>query len=518
MIVLVVGCLLALLHESAALSFAAKIAEKNLDCQLQPTKDEATRVLSGALFGFAQLPNVIGWFASEFVVTDRTTVTIKPITDKRYPYLIVGGISTEPINRRLAVARDHGMDVMDFVSKKLLADMTFPTCVGSLSELQFDAASGNLYGLAFSTLAADGVSCTGKERELLIQVDYIANKLRIVAEPDACSINVGVSTFDYVKRHFYFQGNDCAQQSSNGGGTSGNSSFGLGAPHLYRVDVSDDAKSALGQAPVTRLPVPDVSVALIKWSQTAAAAQGTFFVMAQVNAPGFEFSLATLDPETGKVTKLSDKAHRAAALILNAPSTVDGPNNVLLIQNVEQTFDVLSLTTGEKLDTVTVAFNAADATGTDATLPTATGTIGVGTTTAAPSATSGADVNATTTGAGSTTPSFYTTTVAAPANNATPPAGGTTVAGASTAPIGGLATVGSIQLAPNCICCSRREELARPDDRAIMKKRNIAPLNEDLVKACDAAATPQATSAASSVTFIDIASMCMLILTIVLMN
>jgi hypothetical protein len=55
---------------------------------------------------------------SSLTLATAPRCSIKPITDKRYPYLIVGGISTEPINRRLAVARDHGMDVIDIVSKK----------------------------------------------------------------------------------------------------------------------------------------------------------------------------------------------------------------------------------------------------------------------------------------------------------------------------------------------------------------------------------------------------------------
>jgi hypothetical protein len=472
-------CILATLaHESIALSFAAKIAEKNLACELQSTTAESSQLLSGALFGFAQLPNVIGWFASEFLESDtgdRVSLLIKPISDKRYPYLIVGGISTEPINRRLAVARDRGMDVIDIVSKKTLAEIEFPACLGSLSELQFDAASGNLYGLAFSTLAADGVSCTGQERELLIQVDYIANKLVIVAEPDSCSIQVGASTFDYANRHYYFIGHDCS------GGK-----MGIGVQHLYRIDVSgDDGKTA--DNIVAKLPVPTESVALIKWSQTAQSSGGTFFVMAQVNAPSFDFSLAKLDPATGKVSQLSDKAHRVSSLILNAAATVDGPNNIMLIQNVEGSFDVLSLSTGEKLQNVGVTFNAADTTGyTGATTTSGSGTTQTTGSTAAPNTSSGTSTTTSSDG--------NVTTATAPASSGfTTTASGNTsdVGTATTAPFGQLATIGSIQLAPTCICCSRRQELARPDHGAIMKKRNIAPLNEDLVKACDAAATPQ---------------------------
>lgn len=459
----------------SALSFAAKIASENLDCELQPTEDESTRLLSGALFGFAQLPNVIGWFASEFVPVNRTTLKIRPINDKRYDYLIVGGIATEPINRRLAVARDRGMDVLDFVKKTILAELAFPACLGTLSELQFDAASGNLYGLAYTTLANDGVSCDGKERELLIQIDYLANKLRVVAEPNACTIFVGVSTFDYVKRHFYFQGQECGQSV---GGASANMTA-PGATHLYRIDVSDDAKSALGQAPVTKLPAPEPAVSLIKWSQTAAAPGGTFFVMSHVNLPSFDFSLGTLDPDTGKVSKLSDKAHRAQSLILNAACTVDGPNNVMLIQNVDSTFDVLSLTTGAKVDDVAVTFDVADTTGAAATTSAAGATTTSTSTTTAAMTTSSVD-----NGNGTAPATTLTFTATTTANNG----------GVTTAPLGSLATVGSIQLAPTCICCSRR---AGNNTQSIMKKRNIAPLNEDQVKAC--ASTPAPTAAASSV-------------------
>lgn len=472
---------------ASALSFAAEISEKNLDCELKSSSNDSSKLLSGSLFGMAQRPDQIGWFAASFEVSAAKTVAIKPISAKRYPYIVVGGLSSEPINRRLAVVRDGGVDIFDFVDNTLLTEVSYPACFNdSISELAYDASSGKLYGLAWTTLSNDGATCTSaNKRELLIEIDFVANKLNVVAETPVCAIGVGVSAIDFVNSRYLFFGYECTG--------SGNMSF-TNDGTFYSVDLAGDA--APGKAVVTKLPQPSFRVGLIKFALTQTARTGQFYVFAHANPPSYDWSLCKFNPTTGAVEQLSN-AVKYGALILNAPSTIDGPNDIFIIQPADGmtatptgvSLDVLSLTDGSRkvnLPIVSISDLALNASGTLS---------GIGTIELAPECVccvknGGGDAPA-------PAPQGQTTQ-AAPATQATqqaspspaPVASNTTTVPLVTAPVGSPAPVpetsGASTGSTSASTAASTATFSPVPTPGSIRKRAIAPLNESRVKSCGA--------------------------------
>ncbi len=471
------------------ISFAAEISERNLDCELRANVSTGA-VLSGSLFGMAQQPSVQGWFAAEFDVRSDA-ISISSVHPKRYEYVVVGGLATEPINRRLAVVRNKGIDVYDFVDRKLLLEFDFPACfaegLSGLSELHFDASTAKLYALSFTKLSADGVSCNEpKPREALLEIDLIDQKLRLVAEIPVCTIATAVSAIDFVNSYYYMFGYKC---QANGSMMPGGDDEGT----IYRIALASDG-AATGKAEVKALPAPSHRIGLLKFALSQTFRTGKLYVLAHLDKPTFDWSLGTYEPETGAVTKLSSNAVRYSSILLDAPSSIDGPNDVFIhyvsdLTGSSNAFDFLSLGDGTRKFSIKVTEIAG------ASLQTGNGTAGllsgVGTINLAPECVccikDGAAVEGTSatggatqaTQAAATTTAGATTAATTAENNATAPAGtpGAPAPAESTTASTVAVSTGTTATAPP----PTNATLPGP-----VRKRKIAALSEMLVKQCDA--------------------------------
>lgn len=246
------------------IEFMSNIANYELKCKLyKEEKSQSTGYLVGILQGSDKVFR-LGRINLE-------TGAVQIIGNTSFPTINWGMLEIDPINHRLFIKQPLTVNLLtvSLITGEILYKVNVHP---DITYLYFDTFSGNIYGLLWNKTA---------EMELLVKLDYRSGFTTVVATPDNKYISNEIRTFNPYTKTFYFVGYENKKHI------------------LYKVNVETGEYS--------KVQLSHMPNAL--FSDTIENGNERLIGLGHYTG-GNEIVPVKVDPQTGDVTMLSDKAYK----------------------------------------------------------------------------------------------------------------------------------------------------------------------------------------------------------------